>query len=75
VSTLLTQAAVAIKNAHLHRQVVLVNEDVENILAAMDSGVVAVAANGTVTLFNTAAERLTGLKGERTKTMPSHESP
>lgn len=70
LTTLVTQAAVAIKNAYLHRHVVLVNEYVENILAAMDSGVVAVAADGTVTLFNTAAERLTGLQGERIKTLP-----
>ncbi len=70
ITILVTQAAIAIKNAYLHRHVVLVNEYIENILAAMDSGVVSVAGDGTVTLFNTAAERLTGLQRERTKTMP-----
>ncbi len=59
--TLASQAATAIENAQLYRQVVLVNEYVENILATMESGVAAVASDGTVTLFNSAAARMTHL--------------
>lgn len=59
--TLASQAAIAIKNAQLYGQVVLVNEYVENILATMESGVIAVDADGKITLFNQAAERMTGL--------------
>ena len=61
LSTLVGQAAVAMKNAHLYSQVVLVNEYVDNILSTMASGVIAVDASGHVSLFNRAAERLTGL--------------
>jgi PAS domain S-box-containing protein len=62
LETLTSQAAVAIKNAQLYRQVVLVNEYVDNILSTMDSGVIAINADGTLSLFNSAAERLTGLR-------------
>jgi len=62
LETLISQAAVAMKNAQLYRQVVLVNEYVDNILSTMDSGVIAVNAAGEVSLFNPAAEQLTGMK-------------
>lgn len=62
LTTLANQAAVAIKNAQLYSQVVLINEYIENILATMESGVIAVGGNHTVSLFNAAAERMTGLK-------------
>jgi len=65
LSTLVGQAAVALKNAHLYREVVLVNEYVDNILSTMASGVIAVDATGSVSLFNRAAERLTGLSFDR----------
>lgn len=61
LSTLAGQAAIAIKNAQLYQQVVLVNEYVENILKTMESGVIAVSVACKVTLFNPAAERMTGL--------------
>lgn len=61
LETLISQAAVAMKNAQLYHQVVLVNEYVDNILSTMDSGVIAVNASGDLSLFNAAAERLTGL--------------
>jgi PAS domain S-box-containing protein len=61
LETLISQAAGAMKNAQLYRQVVLVNEYVDNILSTMESGVIAINASGEVTLFNPAAERLTGL--------------
>src|SRR5438552_4410389 len=62
LETLVSQAAVAMKNAQLYRQVVLVNEYVDNILSTMESGVIAVNAVGEISLFNSAAERLIGLQ-------------
>jgi PAS domain S-box-containing protein len=62
LETLISQAAVAMKNAQLYRQVVVVNEYVDNILSTMESGVIAVNAQGDTSLFNPAAERLTGLR-------------
>jgi PAS domain S-box-containing protein len=67
VSTLVNQATVALKNAQLYRQVVIANEYIENILSTMESGVIAVAADGTVTLFNAAAERMTQLHASELK--------
>ncbi len=61
LSTLASQAAVAMKNAHLYRQVVVANEYVDNILSTMESGVIAVDASGHISLFNPAAHRLTGM--------------
>lgn len=75
LTTLVSQAAIAIKNAQLYRQVVLVNDYIENILATMESGVVVVAADGTASLFNSAAERMTriaakDIKGGSVKDLP-----
>jgi len=75
VSSLLSQATIALKNAQLYRQVVIANEYIENILSTMESGVIAVAADGTVTLFNAAAERMTqlhagALKGQSLDRLP-----
>ncbi|MFQ5910804.1 MAG: histidine kinase N-terminal 7TM domain-containing protein, partial [Thermoplasmata archaeon] len=64
LSTLVSQAAIAIKNAQLYRQVILVNEYIESILATMESGVIAVDSDSTVTLFNSAAERMTRLDAQ-----------
>jgi PAS domain S-box-containing protein len=59
--TLANQAGIAIKNARLYAQVVLANEYIENIVATIESGVVAITSAGRVAMFNRAAERLTGL--------------
>jgi signal transduction histidine kinase len=67
LTTLVGQAAIAIKNANLYRQVLVVNEHVESILATMESGVAAVSADGRVTLFNQAAARMTALDPKQTK--------
>lgn len=61
LSTLASQVAVAMKNAHLYNQVVVANEYVDNILSTMESGVIAVDATGHISLFNPAAHRLTGM--------------
>ena len=70
LETLLSQAAVAMTNAQLYRQVVLVNQYVDNILSTMDSGVIAVNASGDISLFNAAAERLTGLRADHPSKRP-----
>jgi PAS domain S-box-containing protein len=75
LSTLVNQAAVAMKNAHLYREVVLVNEYVDNILSTMASGVIAVDASGRLTLSNPAAERLTGMRLRLRQTFSYNELP
>lgn len=75
LTTLLGQATIALKNAQLYSEVVLVNEYVENILTTIESGVIAVDATGEVTLFNAAAERLTGLSPSAVKYGPLEKLP
>lgn len=67
LTTLVSQATIAIKNAQLYSQVVLVNEYVENILTTIESSVIAVSADGMVTLFNSGAERLLSLDAKQIK--------
>jgi two-component system nitrogen regulation sensor histidine kinase GlnL len=62
--TLANQAGMAIKNAQLYAEVVLAHEYIGNIVATINSGVIAVTAAGRITLFNRAAEHLTGLGAE-----------
>ena len=66
LSTISGQATTAITNAELYQQVVLVNEYLNNILRTMESGVIAASQDGAITLFNAAAERMTGLHREIT---------
>src|SRR5437867_2048689 len=68
--TLANQAGVAVKNAQLYAQVLLANEHLNNIVSTIESGVVAVDATGQVTLFNPAAQLLTGLAAERVRFQP-----
>jgi PAS domain S-box-containing protein len=70
LSTLVSQAAIAIRNSQLYQEVARVNEYVANIVATMESGVIAVGANACVTLFNPAAERITGLQAEAVRSRP-----
>jgi PAS domain S-box-containing protein len=65
--TLANQAGIAIKNARLYAQVVLANEYIENIVATIESGVVAITSSGRIAMFNRAAERLTGLRADALK--------
>ncbi len=60
LSTLAGQAGIALKNAQLYREVTLANEYIENMLTTMESGVIAVSPDRTITLFNPAAERMIG---------------
>jgi PAS domain S-box-containing protein len=64
LSTLANQAGVAIKNAQLYEQVVLINEHLQNIVATIESGVVAVSQAGHITMFNRAAAEFTGLAAD-----------
>jgi PAS domain S-box-containing protein len=75
LSTLANQAAIAVENAQLYRQVLLVNEYVENILRTMDSGVITVDSNGKVALSNSTAERLTGLSRSLLRSMTIDQLP
>src|SRR5437773_2191943 len=50
--TLANQAGIAIKNARLYAQVVLANEYIENIVATIESGVVAINSAGRVAVFS-----------------------
>lgn len=75
LETLVAQAARAMKNAQLYQQVVLVNEYVDNILSTMDSGVIAITADGDISLFNRAAERLTGHSALALQNKPYHNLP
>jgi PAS domain S-box-containing protein len=65
--TLANQAAVAVKNAQLYAEVILAKESIQNIVATMNSGVIAISADGRITLFNRAAELLTGLEADRVR--------
>ncbi|MGH7332457.1 MAG: histidine kinase N-terminal 7TM domain-containing protein, partial [Candidatus Rokuibacteriota bacterium] len=69
--TLANQSAVAVKNAQLYAEVILANESIENIVATMNSGVIAISADGRITLFNQAAELLTGLRADRVRLQPA----
>ena len=71
LATLANQAGIAVKNAQLYAEVVLANEYVENIVATINSGVVAINAAGRVTLFNRAAEHLTGLLAADVRLQPT----
>jgi PAS domain S-box-containing protein len=75
LATLADQAAVAVRNAQLHQEVVNVSLHLQNILSRIDSGVVAVGPTGYVTLFNTAAERMLGLSAETARRQPIQHGP
>jgi signal transduction histidine kinase len=61
LSTLTSQAGIAIKNAQLYQQVILANEYIQNILGTMDSGVITVDSKARVALCNSTAARMTNL--------------
>jgi two-component system nitrogen regulation sensor histidine kinase GlnL len=67
LTTLANQAAVAVRNAQTHARVVQVNEEMQKVLETIESGVVAVGPRGRITLFNRAAERLTGTSAQEAR--------
>jgi PAS domain S-box-containing protein len=68
LETLASELAIGLKNAQLYHEVVSIKEYNERILAHMDSGVIAIREDGVVTMFNPAAERMTGLVAARVLT-------
>ena len=62
LTTLSNHAAVAIRNAQAHQRVVLLNEELMKILGTIESGVIAATSGGKISLFNQAAEQLTGVE-------------
>lgn len=60
-ATLVNQTHIAAKNALLFRDLRLAHEHLQQIMSNMDSAVVALSADGAITLFNASAARLTGL--------------
>jgi signal transduction histidine kinase len=63
LGALAAEAAVALANARLHKDVMRAREQIETILQTMPSAVVAVNRRGEVEWFNATAARLTGLPG------------
>ncbi|MCK4591302.1 MAG: GAF domain-containing protein [Candidatus Latescibacteria bacterium] len=63
LSIMTSQAAMAINNAQLYREVVQIKEYNEYILRDMESGVITVDARQRITVFNRAAEGITALRG------------
>jgi PAS domain S-box-containing protein len=66
--TLANQAGIAIKNAQLYAAMVVANEYLENIVATLETGVIAINSAGQIAIFNRAAEELTGLSAKTTYT-------
>jgi two-component system nitrogen regulation sensor histidine kinase GlnL len=64
LTTLANHAGSAVKNASLYAQVALANEYVNNIVGAMQNGVVATDMSGIITLINPAARDMLGLMAD-----------
>ncbi|MGQ9625579.1 MAG: ATP-binding protein [Anaerolineae bacterium] len=62
--TIASQVAVAIENARLYSSVVEERHKAETILQSLADGVYVVDRQGHITLFNPAAEKITGRKAE-----------
>jgi PAS domain S-box-containing protein len=62
LQVLTSQATVAFKNGELYERVLLANEYIHNIVATVQSGILAVDREGTVRLLNHAAVDLLGLQ-------------
>jgi PAS domain S-box-containing protein len=75
LTTLANQSAVAIRNAQVHQRVIQMNEELQKILSTIESGVIAVGAKGKVSLFNRAAEQLTGMSAQEARGHPVEHLP
>lgn len=60
-----SSAAIAIRNAELYANVKRERDTIEKLLASIAEGIVATDAGGNVTLWNQAAEQITGLPHEQ----------
>jgi PAS domain S-box-containing protein len=70
LGTLADQAALAIRNAQRHDHVVQVNEEIQRILATIESAVVSVNTRGRIRLCNRAAETMLGASSGRLRGQP-----
>jgi PAS domain S-box-containing protein len=70
LAPLSNQSAVAVRNAQTHQRVVQVNEEIQKILSTIESGVIAIGGRGRITLFNRAAEQLTGVLASTARGQP-----
>jgi PAS domain S-box-containing protein len=61
LTTIASQVTVALRNAQLYQEVLVIKQHLESILENMENGLITVASNGEVTTFNSAAGRLSGL--------------
>jgi PAS domain S-box-containing protein len=75
LTTLANQSAVAIRNAQTHQRVIQMNEELQKILSTIEGGVIAVGAKGKVSLFNRAAEQLTGMSAQEARGHPVDHLP
>lgn len=65
LSRIMPQVSLALRNAQLYAETARMREFSENILREMESGVIAVEADGKIVLFNPAAEHILGLSREQ----------
>jgi PAS domain S-box-containing protein len=75
LTTLANQSAVAIRNAQVHQRVIQMNEELQKILSTIESGVIASGAKGKISLFNRAAEQLTGMSAQEARGHPVEHLP
>jgi len=61
---LLPQVSLAVRNAQLFDDVVQMKQYYENVVKQMQSGVIAVNADRTISMFNPAAEQMLGLSAD-----------
>lgn len=61
LATLVSQVAVSLKNAQLYQEVLVMKRYLEDVLENISNGLIAVDWSGTITTFNSTAERLTGI--------------
>ncbi len=65
LSIIASQITVAMKNARLYQDLLLVKQNLEKIVANMGNGLVAVNENEEITIFNSEAETITGISADR----------
>jgi len=65
LSTLSYQISVSLRNARLYQEVLDIKEYLENILKNMGNGLLVVDGEGKITIFNAAAERMTGISARK----------
>ncbi len=75
LTTLANHAALAVRNVQAHARVIEINEELQKVLATIDSGVITTDASGRIRIFNAAAERLTGVAGDTVKGEPAKHLP